>query len=67
MAVPDTIAPQKRSWLLGGLLLLSFLLYANSVVNGFVYDDHSQIERNPYVHSFEYIGKIFGSSLLAQQ
>jgi Tfp pilus assembly protein PilF len=66
-AVPDTIAPQKRSWLLGGFLLLSFLLYANSVVNGFVYDDHSQIERNPYVHSFAYIGKIFGSSLLAQQ
>ncbi len=67
MAMPETIAPQKRSWLLGGLLLLSFLLYTNSVMNGFVYDDHSQIERNPYVHSFKYIGKIFGSSLLAQQ
>jgi tetratricopeptide (TPR) repeat protein len=67
MAMPESIAPQKRSWLLGVLLLLSFLLYANAVVNEFVYDDHSQIERNPYVHSFKYIGKIFGSSLLAQQ
>jgi protein O-mannosyl-transferase len=36
------------------------------VMNGFTYDDHSQIERNPYVHSFKYIGKIFGNSLIAQ-
>src|SRR5258708_32694664 len=67
MAMLETIAARKRSWLLGVLLLLSFLVYANAVVNGFVYDDHSQIERNPYIHSFKYIGKIFGSSLLAQQ
>jgi protein O-mannosyl-transferase len=67
MAVPDRIAPQKRSWLLGGLLLLSLFLYADAVVNGFVYDDHSQIERNPYVHSLKYTGQIFGSSLAAQQ
>ena len=63
----DRIGSQKRNLLLGVLLLLSFLLYANAVMNGFVYDDHSQIERNPYVHSFKYIGKIFGSSLIAQQ
>src|SRR5229473_2944198 len=67
MAVSDRIAPEKRGLLLGCLLLLSFSLYANALVNGFVYDDHSQIERNPYVHSFTHIGKIFGSSLLAQQ
>jgi Tfp pilus assembly protein PilF len=64
---PIRIAPEKRNLLVGCLLLLSFSLYASAVVNGFVYDDHSQIERNPYVHSFTYIGKIFGSSLLAQQ
>jgi len=58
---------QKLPLLLACLLLLSFLVYMNSIPNGFVYDDHSQIERNPYVHSFHYIGKIFGSSLLAQQ
>jgi len=67
MAVPDRIAPQTRSLLLGCLLLLSFLLYANAAVNGFVYDDHTQIERNPYVHSFKYAGAIFGSSLAAEQ
>ena len=43
MAVSDRIAPEKRGLLLGCLLLLSFLLYANALVNGFVYDDHSQI------------------------
>ncbi len=63
----DSIGSQKRNLLLGGLLILSFLPYANATTNGFVYDDHSQIERNPYVHSFKYIGKIFGSSLIAQQ
>jgi tetratricopeptide (TPR) repeat protein len=61
------IPSEKRGLLLGCLLALSFLLYANSILNGFVFDDHSQIERNPYVHSFKYTGKLFGSSLLAQQ
>lgn len=64
---PAIFSKQQRSALLFCLLLLSFGLYANSIVNGFVYDDHSQIERNPYVHSFAYVGQIFGSSLLAQQ
>lgn len=67
MAVPETIAPQKRSLLLGCLLLLSFFLYANSVVNGFVYDDHTQIEHNPYVHSLKYAGQIFVTPLAAEQ
>ena len=67
MDVPSTLAPQTRNRLLGALILFSFLLYANSIFNGFVYDDHSQIERNPYVHSFRHVGKLFGTSLLSQQ
>ena len=62
-----SLPPARRGMLLGGLLLLTFLLYANTIFNGFVYDDHSQIETNPYVHSFHYLGKLFGTSLLAQQ
>ena len=62
-----TIPPQKRQFLLAGLLALSFLLYANCILGGFVFDDHSQIEHNPWVHSFKYTGKLFGTSLLAQQ
>ena len=67
MQFQGTLAPHTRNLLLGLLLLLSFALYANCLFNGFVYDDHSQIERNPYVHSFKYTGKLFGTSLLAQQ
>jgi len=67
MDAPGTIAPQTRSRLLGVLLLFNFLLYGNCLFNGFVFDDHSQIELNPYVHSFRYVGKLFGTSLLAQQ
>lgn len=67
--MPDkiTIPPQKRQLLLAGLLVLSFTLYANCILGGFVFDDHSQIEHNPWVHSFKYTGKLFGTSLLAQQ
>lgn len=67
MDAQGTLAPKTRNRLLGALLLFSFLLYANCAFNGFVYDDHSQIERNPFVHSFKYVGTLFGTSLLAQQ
>jgi protein O-mannosyl-transferase len=67
MDLPATLAPQTRNRLLGILLILAFALYANCLFNGFVFDDHSQIEWNPYVHSFHYVGKLFGTSLLAQQ
>jgi protein O-mannosyl-transferase len=58
---------KTRNLLLGLILLLSFALYANCLLNGFVYDDHSQIERNPLVHSFKNVPTLFGTSLLAQQ
>ena len=67
MSAPGELAPATRNRLLGLLLLFSFLLYANCLFNGFAVDDHSQIEMNPYVHSFKYVGKLFGTSLLAQQ
>ncbi len=67
MAAKITIPSQKRQLLLALLLLLGFSLYANSALNGFVFDDHSQIERNPWVHSFKYTGKLFATSLAAQQ
>jgi protein O-mannosyl-transferase len=58
----------KRSRLWQALLLLaSFLLYANTLVNGFVSDDHQQIEGNPYAHSFRYVGKIFTTTVWSFQ
>jgi len=67
MQFHGTLNAQTRTRLLGLVLVLSFALYANCLFNGFVYDDHSQIERNPLVHSFKYTGTLFGTSLLAQQ
>ena len=55
----------NRRTLLGCLLLLTFLAYANSLANGFVYDDHSEIEGNPYVHSVKYVGTLLSTSVLA--
>src|SRR5690349_12343403 len=45
------------------LILLAFLPYLNTLVNGFVYDDRQQILLSPYVHSFRYLGRIFGSTV----
>jgi protein O-mannosyl-transferase len=45
------------------LLLLALVPYLNTLTAGFVYDDRQQILENPYVHSFQYIGKIFGSTV----
>lgn len=49
------------------LILLAVLPYLNSLVNGFVYDDRQQILENPYVHSFRYLGRIFGSTVWSFQ
>ena len=45
------------------LILLAALPYLNALANGFVYDDRQQILENPYVHSFRYLGKIFGTTV----
>ncbi len=46
-----------------GLLLLAFVPYLNTLGNAFVYDDRPQLLENPYIHSFRYLGKIFGSTV----
>src|SRR5580658_7925676 len=53
---PDTLAVL-------GLLLLAWVPYLNTLSNAFVYDDIPQLVDNPYVHSFRYLGKIFGSTV----
>ena len=53
---PDTLA-------FLGLLLLAWVPYLNTLSNAFVYDDIPQLVDNPYVHSFRYLGKIFGSTV----
>jgi protein O-mannosyl-transferase len=57
----------RRSTALGGVLFVALLVYCNTLLNGFVYDDHHQVEGNPYVQSFKYVGKIFTSTVWSFQ
>src|SRR5438132_9253553 len=49
------------------LILLASLPYLNALANSFVYDDRQQILENPYVHSFRYLGRVFGSNVWSFQ
>jgi tetratricopeptide (TPR) repeat protein len=57
----------RRSTALGGVLFVALLVYCNTLLNGFVYDDHHQVEGNPYVQSFKYVGKIFTGTVWSFQ
>jgi Flp pilus assembly protein TadD len=57
----------RRSTALGCVLLLAFLVYCNTLLNGFVYDDHLQVEQNPYVQSVKYVDKIFTTTVWSFQ
>jgi len=41
------------------LIILDFVLYANSLGGKFVWDDHLLIKDNVYIRSFSYVGDIF--------
>jgi tetratricopeptide (TPR) repeat protein len=45
------------------LLLLGVLPYANTLANGFVYDDFPQLVDNPYVRNFRYLREIFSTTV----
>src|ERR1700730_16482780 len=49
------------------LLFLAIATYANSLLNGFIYDDFQQIVENPYVHSFRHARAIFTTSVWSFQ
>jgi Flp pilus assembly protein TadD len=49
--------------LLGLLVLVSAGAYANTLFNGFVYDDRQQIQENAYLTDWRYIPKIFGTTV----
>jgi len=62
---PTQPVPQSNADVVSilGLMLLATLPYFNSLTGAFVYDDQQQILDNPYVHSFRYLGRIFGSTV----
>jgi len=52
-------------WLITLLLLLAILPYANTLQNGFVYDDNNEVLTNPFIRSFSRVGDIFSTRILA--
>src|SRR5260370_6800990 len=62
-----SLGDHRRSAALGGVLLLVLLVYCNTLLNGFVYDDHFQVEQNPYVQSLKYVDKIFTTTVWSFQ
>jgi hypothetical protein len=45
------------------IAVISFALYANTLVNDFVYDDSAQVGKNPWIRDIRYLPDIFTSSV----
>lgn len=56
------IAARQNSTLVMLLILAAALPYLNGLLNGFVYDDQTQILNNPYILNFSHLRQIFTSS-----
>lgn len=50
---------EKDRWLLGIILFLTILVYANSLSGEFLYDDWYQVERNPAIKSWSFLPSAF--------
>ena len=48
-----------------GLVIVAALPYLDSLANGFVYDDATQVLNNPYLRSFRYVPRILTGSAWA--
>jgi tetratricopeptide (TPR) repeat protein len=57
----------SRFQLLSVVLGLVALVYLPALGYGFTYDDHSQIERNPRIQSWEHVGRYFTEHVWAHQ
>jgi len=49
--------------LIGTLILCAALPYLNTLLNGFVYDDNTQVLDNPYLKSFHFLPQVFGTTV----
>ncbi len=60
-SVPSFV--RSRLLLIAVLVLLSAIPYLNTLRNGFVYDDTTQVLNNPYVRSFHHVREIFTTTV----
>jgi protein O-mannosyl-transferase len=56
-------ARRRTAFTGAALALLAALPYLNTLFNGFVYDDLWQVLGNPYIKSFGFLPKIFGTTV----
>jgi tetratricopeptide (TPR) repeat protein len=56
-----------RTPLLTIVIAVSFLVYGNTLRNGFVYDDIPQVVQNPWIRDFRSISDIFSTNVWAFQ
>jgi protein O-mannosyl-transferase len=58
---------QSNGWsdasLIVALILCAALPYLNALLNGFVYDDNRQVLDNPYLKSFHFLPRVFGTTV----
>jgi len=58
---------EKKWFAIGLIVLVTFLVYANTLKNEFVYDDNAQIIDNHLIRNIEHVGKLFTSSVWSFQ
>ncbi|HEY6292964.1 MAG TPA: tetratricopeptide repeat protein [Terriglobia bacterium] len=54
---------RSRTLLIGALAAFATLPYLNILLNGFVYDDHTQVTNNPYLQNLHYLKEIFTTTV----
>jgi len=54
---------ESRALVIAALITLATAPYLNILLNGFVYDDHTQITNNPYLLNFHHLHEIFTTTV----
>jgi protein O-mannosyl-transferase len=60
LAPPSQSSTTKLAFV---LVLCALVPYANTLLNGFVYDDNTQVMNNPYIQSFRHLREIFTTTV----
>jgi len=58
-----SVVARNTAWVLILVVVLSILPFASSVGMGFIYDDHPQIEKNPYLRLWPGFIRVFSSDV----
>jgi tetratricopeptide (TPR) repeat protein len=59
----SSLPGRARALLITALVVCAALPYLNILFNGFVYDDGSQVAKNPYIRNLRYLKEIFTTAV----